>query len=203
MLRLIQGDNTAPPVTPGSIAVVDMDRIYAASDAPEQLGQKAMQYQQEAVTNVDKIRGVPFLTQDELVEYARLLIKDKPVDADQTRMKALKALSDQRAEELRGLQTKKDTELTAADKTRLHDLTEQSRLLDLAMPGLENTLRTDQNLRIEEFRHEQIVQLRAMVAQVAKSRNISNVFDANSLVYSNNDLTPLVIQRLNKRSGGK
>ncbi|HZT42546.1 MAG TPA: OmpH family outer membrane protein [Chthonomonadaceae bacterium] len=186
------------PLANDTIAVVDMDRVYNASDAPQAVEQRALEMQNEVAQNISSIQAVPYLEQNELVEYITLLTKDKPTDTEQARIKALKALSDQRAQELQTLQTKKDSDLTAADKNRMNELVGESRTLERILPNIMDSMRTDQATHLEAFRHDEMIKLRATVAQVAKERGIAHVFDANALVYSATDLTPQVVERVSK-----
>ncbi len=188
------------PLANDPIAVVDMDRIYEASDAPQEMERRSLELQSETAQNISSIQAVPYLDQNELVEYVTLLTKDKPTDTEQARVKALKALSDQRAQELQTLQTKKDSDLTAADRNRMNELTGESRILERILPNILESMRSDQAAHLEAFRHDEMVKLRAVVAQVAKERGIAHVFDASALVYSATDLTPQVVARVGKHS---
>ena len=146
---------------------------------------------------------MPYLDQTELVEYVTLLTKDKPTDTEQARIKALKALSDQRAQELQALQTKKDSDLTAADKNRMNELVGESRILERILPNILDSMRADQAAHLDAFKHDEMVKLRATVAQVAKERGIAQVWDAGALVYATTDLTPQVVERVSKHPNQK
>jgi hypothetical protein len=67
-------------------------------------------------------------------------------------------------------------------------------------PGLVTDFRAQHEAVMSDFRHRQIVQLRQDVAKVAKEKGIAHVFDSGTLIYSVNDLTPLVLQQLSKRA---
>ncbi len=189
--------DTAPPeLSVRSIGGVDMEQLYEASGGRAALEQKANELGADMDKRLNAMESAPYLTADERLEYVGLLEKFTPDAAQQARMNALKALSDQRAGELQALTVKQA--LTPMDKARLDELVGQKRSLDQALPGVQEVARMQQQERVEEFRREQLKQLRAAVAQVAKQKGITNVFDANALVYSANDLTPLVIQHLGK-----
>jgi Skp family chaperone for outer membrane proteins len=91
--------------------------------------------------------------------------------------------------------------LNQAQTARLQELIEQQRALAQVMPGIQEAARLQQSDRAAAFRREQLQQLRGVVAQVAREKGFANVFDANALVYSTNDLTSFVLQKLNKRAG--
>ncbi len=184
-----------------STGLVDMDRVYAASDMPRQLEQRAGDLDNEARQRMARVAAMIHLTEPELMEYFTLAGKAAPTDAEAARAKALETLSDQRGQELQTLAAKNAADLTVGDKARQRELTAQPRLLEQILPNLRAAFRAQQSAQLETLRHEQYVQLRGMVGQVAKEKGVANVFDANALVYSSNDLTPLVIQRLAKRAG--
>jgi Skp family chaperone for outer membrane proteins len=179
-----------------NIAVVDIERLYNSSDLPMVLAQKSAQIAAQAQERVDALGDARFLDAKELQEYGDLISKVQPDAAQQTRIKELKALSNQRSTELSTLNVKPAEVLTAADKTRMRALVEMSHLLEKVLPSVQNELAQDQSDRLRAIRRDQITQLRAIVGQVAKEKGVLHVFDANALVYSANDLTPLVLKKL-------
>ena len=193
-------ENLQAPLQTGQIACVDMDRLYAASGGPEQLAQKAAETTLEVNTRLKEMKSVPLLDENELQEYGTLLFKAVKNDADQTRIKVLRAVSEQRQDELNKLQIKPDATLTAADKTRMKQLQEQSRLLASILPFWQEDARAQQSERLETFRRSQMAKLRQIVGKAAQERNIAHVFDTSALVYSANDLTALVLPRVTKRA---
>ena len=46
-----------------------------------------------------------------------------------------------------------------------------------------------------------MAQIRTVVGQVAKEKGVEHVFDVNALVYSSNDLTAAVLQKVARRGG--
>jgi hypothetical protein len=196
----VDAPNPQSPLLTGQIACVDMERVYAASGGPEQLAQHATEIALEVTQHLKDLKAVPLLDQNELQEYGALVFKANKTEADQSRLKALKTASDARQDELSKLQIKPDAMLTPQDKTRMKQLQEQSRLLDSIYPYWQEDARAQQNERVEAFRRMQITKLRAVVAKVASERGIPHVFDTTALVYSANDVTPLVLQRAGKRA---
>lgn len=183
----------------GSIGVVDMDKIYSASGSPDLVLQKSLELDADAQQRVNNVAAAPYLTDQERDEYVDLCSKFQLTDEQGVRLKALRSGSDLRSGDLAILQTKKET-LTPDEQRKMRELTAQKRLLDNLMPNIANVARLEKAERLDLFRHDQIVKLREIVAQSAKQRGVSHVFDSNSLTYSTNDLTELVIQKLNKRA---
>ena len=193
-------ENLQAPLLSGQIACVDMDRVYAASGGPEQLAQRANEIAVDINTRLKELKTVSMLDESELQEYGAITFKATKTDADQARQKALRALSDQRQDELNKLQIKPDNLLTAEDKTRMKQLQEQSRLLASILPYWQDDARAQQAERLEAFRRAQMAKLRQTVGKVAAERNVAHVFDTSALVYSANDLTALVLTRVGKRA---
>src|SRR5579871_5312516 len=185
-------ENDAPQN--GVIGMVDMDRVYNASDAPMQMAKQAALIEAEAQKRLDSIAAVPQLNAMELQEYGNLLGKAQPTPDEQNRIKELKALSDRRNDEFRMLQMKPN--LTPDESKRLKELQQQSRLLERVMPGLQADLRADVLDREESVKRGLIAQLRGEVAKVAQEKKLGHVFDTTALVYSTNDITQAVIQRV-------
>ncbi|HZO86961.1 MAG TPA: OmpH family outer membrane protein [Chthonomonadaceae bacterium] len=197
--RQNEKEAASAPLSGGAIAVVDMDRLYIASGGREALAQKMMELGQDIQERINAFAATPYLTRQERLEYLDLLSKRTLSDAEQTHLKALKALSDQRTDELQALTVKKD--LSPAEKARQQELIDQRHALEQALPDVREVARAQQEERVADFRQGQLQRLRAAVAEVARQKGIAHVFDASALVYSANDLTPLVLQRLDKHAG--
>lgn len=204
IVRAYQGgaerDNLQTPLLTGQIACVDMERLYVASGGPEQLAQRANEITLELNARLKELKAVPLLDENELQEYGAITFKAVKTETDQARLKALRALSDQRQDELNKLQIKPDSQLTADDKTRMKQLQEQSRLLASILPYWQEDARAQQAERLEAFRRTQMARLRQIVGKAAAERNIAHVFDTTALVYSANDLTAIVLPRVSKRA---
>ncbi len=183
-----------------SIGSVDIEDVYNASALAQDLDQAAHGHEAEGAQRINKIMAVPYLEHAELEEYGTLIGKAKQDPEEEKRAAALKSTNDERAAELRGLETKQNAALTAEDKTRMSHLNDLKQTLqNQVRPGLVADFRQQQEGWIADYRHRQILTLRQEVAKVAKEKGIANVFDAGSLVYSVNDLTPIVLQRVAKR----
>lgn len=190
--------NPAVLTISGGVAVVDMDKLYVASGAQDAARQKMIEISQDAEQRVGQIAAVPFLTPAERMELVDLISVFQPTAKQQDRAKELKALSDQRADEIQKITVKKQADVTPADRARLDELSGQRRALEQVLPGIQAGAHMEENEKLEAFRREQVAQIRAVVGQVAKERGITNVFDVNALVYSTTDLSSVVLQRLAK-----
>jgi hypothetical protein len=183
-----------------AIGSVDMEEVYNAAGSPQELDQAARQHEAEGAQRINKIMAVPYLEHNDLEEYGTLIGKVKMTPEEEKRAAALRAKNDQSAAELAALQTQQ-APLNAADKMKLDRLQGLKQTLENQIrPDLIAQFRTQQEGWVAEYRHRQLIQLRQEVAKVAKEKKISHVFDAGTLVYSVNDLTPTVIQRLSKRA---
>jgi len=196
VVHAIPGRAAGDGVGGDNIGVVDMERLYNSSDLPQVLAQKAAQLGVQAQERIDALADARFLDAKELQEYGELIAKTQPDAPQQNRMKELKALSGRRSAELDALNVKQADMLTPADKTRMRALVEMSHLIDKVLPSVQNDFAQDQTERLRAVRRDQIAQLRTVVAQVAKEKGVAHVFDVNALVYSANDLTPLVLKKL-------
>lgn len=180
-----------------AIGMVDMERVFNASDAPVQLGQQAALIEAEAQKRMDAIVAAPQLTAKELEEYSDLVARAKPTMEQQNRINALKGLSDKRVMDYQALQMKAN--LTPEEGTRLKALQQQSRFFQQELPNIDAQLRAQAAQREETVRRGLMVQLRGEVAKVASEKKLANVFDTTAMVFSTNDITPAVIQRVSKR----
>lgn len=192
-LTVRAGENN--PATP-SVAVVDMNRVFQASDAPQQLAMKAAEIERAAMQRLKDIDGAAFLPQQDLQEYGQLLAKAAPTPQDQARMKQLREISDQQGKRLQELTGK--PQLNDMEKKEMVELTARQRQMAQAIPRIQEDLQADIAARIEAVRRELLNQLREVVSKVAKEKGVTQVFSSEVLIYSTNDLTPQVLQKLKK-----
>lgn len=192
-LAVRAGDNQpAAPV----VAVVDMQRLFASSDAPQKLAQEAAKIGAQAEQRVRDVIAGAFLDQKEGGEYIQLLAKAMPTPDEQARIKQLRELSESRNKRLQELSAKNP--LDAMEKKELGDLNGRQRNMEAILPQIQDGLQADASSRIEGVRRELFNQLRGTVGQVAKEKGVTQVFSSEALVYAATDLTPQVIQKLKK-----
>lgn len=187
-----------------TLARVDMEQIYFASGAHIDLDQAAQKNEADGANRLRVIFSAPYLDQMELEEFGSLVGKQKPEKKDEERMGQLKQLSDNRATELRKLETKADNTLTNEEKRRMKQLQETKRLLEENIrPVLIADFRSQHQNWITDYRRKQITDLSNEVGKIAKDKGYNHVFSSEALVYSSNDITALVLQKLPKRANKK
>lgn len=188
------------PAADVKIGSIDMEEVYNASGAGQELEQAGHQREVDGTQRINKIMAVPYLEAKELEEYGSLVGKTELTPEEEKRAAALKAVNDGRVAELGLLQAKPNNQLNAQDQARIGHLEELKRLLQTQVrQGLIADFRTQQEGWLQEYRHRQLVQIRQEVAKLAKEKGIAHVFDATTLIYSANDLTPEMLKRVSKR----
>jgi len=185
----------------GNVANVDLERVYAASGDREELAQKDTELRIEASRQLSDLESVGYLSLSEWLEYATINSKTVRTEANLARLKELKTLSGQQQDELSNLQVKTDKNLTPADKARMKKLQDMTASIHQAMPNFDQDIEAFRSSALEQFRRAQLAKLRIIIGKIAAEKGFQNVFEVNSLVYSSNDLTPLIVQRLTKKQG--
>lgn len=189
----------APSAQLNNVAVIDMTRLYEQSNAPQAFEQNYGMVMQEAEKRMKALEAAENLQGTEVQEYVTLVGKFAPTEVEAKRMQALKDLSRTRATELQTLQTKEPGALTVEDKKRLQTLFTISRnYRDRELPNLMEQLRTITTLKTQTFRADQVTQLRKAAGKYAKEKGIQHVFDNTVLIYSPNDITDKVLEKLKK-----
>jgi Skp family chaperone for outer membrane proteins len=186
--------------TSDSLAVVDMERLYEVASGPVQLEQKDLELSAAIEQRLDKLGGVAYLDQKDLQEYITLIGKQNPADAEQAQIRTLETRSGQSADELQKLQSLPDAQVTPENKARMRELNNRQQFLSQRMPSIRLAFLSQKNAILEAYRRDQLAALRAEVAKAAKEKGVAHVFDVTAMVYSATDLTPAVMQRLNKRA---
>lgn len=197
----------ADAASSGTIGLIDMEEVYNASGAPQELEQAARQHEAQGVERIKQIMAVPYLEPKELEDYGTLIGKAKLTPEEEKQAEKFRSTNEMRVNELKTLQTKPDNQLNADDRARMSHLVELKQALQTQVrPGLVDDFRTQHEGWLADFRHHQLVTLRQEVAKVAKEKGIDHVFDSTTLIYSVNDLTPTVLQRISRktrRGGGQ
>ncbi|MDE2128008.1 MAG: hypothetical protein KGJ62_15610 [Armatimonadetes bacterium] len=189
----------APPPGSGlSIGMVDMNAIYRASAAPNELDAVAQQLQDAADKKIAALQAAQYLDPDQMTQYAKLVGLDTLTPAQQAQKAAFEKTAQQDASDLNTLQTRKTPPLTPQEAARMNTMLQNARLLQEQMPHLQDELQTQGTAALDDKRRSQLVTLRELVAQEARRKGIDQVFDSSSMVYSSNDLTKDVISKLPK-----
>jgi Skp family chaperone for outer membrane proteins len=115
------------------------------------------------------------------------------------KLTTIKAEAAKRAAEAQTLSSKKDTDLTPADRARIREL---STMQQQQSPVLAQLQRLYQQMVNEEDAKQTrigMAEVRTVVAKLAKDQGVSQVFDATSLVYTPVDLTTAALAKVAKK----
>ena len=182
----------------GSFASVDMEEVAKNSTV-------FTKNNADLKTFVDNLQGINarlgegsaiFLPNAQLIELESLYEKTGPSDADKKRIAELEGIVDARKGEVSRLESTATP--TDDQKKRYRELT------DLQTAGKDNLTKLVDGFRKrisdreEELTAKTLKTIRAAIADVAKSKSISLVFDSKVAIYSANDITPDVIKQVNK-----
>jgi Skp family chaperone for outer membrane proteins len=183
-----------------NVAVVDMTRLYDFSNAALAYEQNAAVIANDAEQRLKTISASLYLEGEEIQEFVNLVGKFTPTPQEEERLKVLQGVSAKRAEEMQTLQGKKSTDLTPEDKKRLQRLLDMSRnYTTQVIPNMQAQLRNLASLKAQTFRYQQMTELRNTVGKYAKEKGIQHVFDSTTLIYTPNDITQAVLERINKK----
>lgn len=182
----------------GAIGSADIERIYIDSGAGDALLQAAQARQQDSLERLRLISSSPYLESAELGEFGVLMGKLKPTPDEQKRLEDLKALSIRRGNDLKTIQTKL-TPLSDEEKKSMSHLIELKNSLEKELPRVSASFQTQQEEWAALYRRYQLKDLRNEVGKVAKEKGIAHVFDTNALIFTSNDVTQAVLDRLKKQ----
>ena len=200
-----QSDDSGPASTGavhndvGAIGMVDLEKIYDASEFPAQFANSAAQIEADAQTRIQSMAAVSQLSEAELREYGELVGLKNPDAKQKVRMDELRDFNDKRSSHLRDVQQKPDATLTPEDRKLMASSVIQKRQFDRIMALLQADLRQQIGEREESVKRGLIGRLRVEVGKVAKEKKIQHVFDSSAMVTSTNDLTAAVIQRITRK----
>jgi len=179
-----------------AVASVDMEKIFAASDAPVTLANASQTYERQATEQIRAIASVPYLSPEEVTEFAGIIAVVAQTEAQKTRAKELKALSDSRYKQVQVLSAKKG--LMPDEQKFLTDMAQRERGLQQALPRIQQDLQGSEAQILQNMRRQQMEKLGEMVKKIATDKGFTHVFDSSSLVYSVNDVTAAVLQKMPK-----
>jgi Skp family chaperone for outer membrane proteins len=183
----------------GLVANVDMQRVFAESEARQTASARVRGYAAAVSQRFDETSRLTFLNAQEIGEYSEIINAEKPTDAQKQRAEALKAESAKRADEMQKLSTKKEADLTPQDHARMKELAAVEQQRPQALEGLR---RIYQNMvSDEEAKQMNLAQaeVRVLVGKMAKEQGFTEVFDTTALVYAPIDLTPNALLRVKKK----
>lgn len=192
-----------PAAGNNEIGLVDLEKVYEASDAPGQLQQASAQIETDAQSKIDAMSAASQLSEAELKEYGDLVGLKAPDAKQKVRIDELRDFSDKRSQRLREVQQKPEATLTPEDKKLMSTGSQQKRQFDRMMNLLQQDVRQQVIEREETVKRGLVAQLRNEVSKVARDRKIQHVFDVGAMVCSTNDITAIVIQRVAKKAAPK
>lgn len=180
-----------------AVAAVDMEKIFAASDAPSVLANASLAYERQAIDQIRAISGVPYLSVEELTEFAGIVAQTTQTEVQKARAKELNDLSVSRFKRIQELSAKK-MGLLPEEQKFLTDMAQRERSLQQSMPRVQQDLHGNEAQMLQNMRRDQMAKLGEMVKKIAVDKGFTHVFDASSLVYSVNDVTAAVLQKMPK-----
>jgi Skp family chaperone for outer membrane proteins len=200
LTRRGRADEPQSPTVPlTNVAVIDMGRLYDQAGLGKAFDLNALQVMQEAEQRLKALESADYLQGAEVQEYVTLVGKVAPTDAETKRLQTLNETSQKRAQEFRTLQTKEPNALTAEEKRKMQMLFNLNRSYrERELPALIEQLRAITNAKTQTFRAEQMAQLRKTVGKFAKEKGIQHVFDSAVLIYTPNDITDKVVEKMKK-----
>ena len=188
--------NKEPAVGMDSVACVDIEKVFASSDAPNVLANASVTLEKQALEQLREFSTVPYLDAVELREFADLVATKTQTDAQKARTKELHDLSDTRRKRVQELSTQKN--LMPDEQKFLTEMAQRERGLQQTLPRIQNDMQGSEARILESMRHDQMSKLRDLVGKVAKDKGFTHVYDTSSLVYATTDLTSAVVQKLPK-----
>ncbi len=180
-------------------AMVDLMRVYGESDTRKAADQKIEEYGKLMGQRFDEIAGMSYLNATEIRDYSDALTAEKPTDADKQKMATIKAESTKRAAEAQALIGRKDSDLTAADRMRLRDLTAMREQQPSIMGQLQRLYQQLVNNKDTELTRLGVAEVRVIVGKLAKEQGFTQVFDTTAMVYAPTDLTQAALAKVKKK----
>jgi len=198
LLAIVAFAFATPAQAQGNFAIVDFRRCANESKFKAELDSKfaAMRKQLEDIFQKMKAANAFFLSVAEIKELAALYEKAQPNDTEKKRIETLQQIADQRAGAARRLENTANP--TDEQKKELERLAQSQQDGAAALQAVGN----EYQQRVEKQGGDYDVQLSAKVkeavAEVAKQKNLTLVFDAAVVVYASADITPDVLKILQK-----
>jgi hypothetical protein len=183
----------------GAVANVDMQRVYAESDAKKASDTRVREYGRTMFDRFAQTAQLQFLSAEELSDYSEAMNSEKPTDAEKKKIADLKAESTRRLDENQKLATTPQATLTDKDKERLRILNGYQQQRPQILDRLQKVYQ--QMVDEEEIRQQRqgMVEVRGIVGKVAKDQGITQVYDATAMVVAPVDLTQQALQKVKKK----
>jgi Skp family chaperone for outer membrane proteins len=179
-------------------AIVDFNKCADESKLKAELDIKLSELQKSLNNVFQKMKdaNAVFLDSTEIKELAALYEKPQPSDADKKRIEALVGKADLKQGAAKRLD--QTVNPTAEQKQELQKLAQAQQDGATVLQSIGDDFRNRLQVRDKELSSQLIVRVKEVVAQVAKEKNITVVFDTTIAVFASLDITADVLKVLQK-----
>jgi hypothetical protein len=181
---------------PGTVANVDMQRLYDESDARRTAIGRVQDRARVFSDNFEATMRLQYLSLDEYEQFTNALNAEMPTEAEKKKVAELKAEAAKRADEAQKLATTPQDKLSNQDKERLRLLNGYQQQRQQAMAGLQGAYRI--KLDEEDARQNRLgmAEVRSIVTKLAKDQGITQVYDSTAMVVAPVDLTQQALTKV-------
>jgi hypothetical protein len=181
---------------PGTVANVDMQRLYDESDARRTAIGRVQERARVFSDNFEATMRLQYLSLDEYEQFTNALNAEMPTEAEKKKVAELKAEAAKRADEAQKLATTPQDKLSNQDKERLRLLNGYQQQRQQAMAGLQGAYRI--KLDEEDARQNRLgmAEVRSIVTKLAKDQGITQVYDSTAMVVAPVDLTQQALTKV-------
>jgi Skp family chaperone for outer membrane proteins len=197
-VSLIGGQRAiADPAAP-TFGSVDLQKIQDGYAKRDDLDKSIQAVGNDLQTRFTEQQNSAMLSTDDQEKLGAVLAKAAAdrTDADRAAITQLETKSSQDAQELAGLQQK--ASLTDADKARLTTLTAEQQAGKQAIQQVHDEYMDLIKKQQDKVAGDFTALVKSAIAEVAKDRGLSIVFDSTLAIYCANDITDDVLKKLNK-----
>ncbi len=189
---------SAPGDVRGAIGGVDLQRVFNEYKGKQAAAEQIKTFGGGLDNALSRLRdsSAVFLPEAEVRELATLYSRPEPGGADKQRIGALETKARSLADELRNLQNQNGP--TEQQKTRLAELTAAQQKGAETFQQVQQDFQQQLSQRQNALSQKLTEEMRAGISKVAQEKNLTVVFDSAVAVYTANDITNDVINRLNK-----
>ncbi len=182
-----------------TFATVDVQKINDNYKLKAVLETQFQQLQAKWQGRLARRQNMPLLTEDEQKQIDAIEEKGpNQTDADKATLKQLMDKAQQLNNQLVALRQKKESELTDADKAQLATLEAAIAKASDQYNSMQDQMKADLTNFDNQNSDLLVKNIRAAVAQVAKDKGITIVFNNQVVLYSGVDITDQVLAILNK-----
>jgi len=185
-----------------AFGVVDSERVVRESTFVKTSVERLQALENRYRSVLQTLQENIVLTNEERQELVNLLLAETLNDEQRKRVEQLTQTARQRASELQQLRQKSQPSET--EKAALERFTQMEAVGREALQSLAQQLSQQLEQQLQQSREQVRKAVRETIAQVAKERRLTIVFNATALntdliYYAENDITDEVIKRLNER----